>query len=59
MENCIVWFNLMDWIESGGEAKIQIAVRDYIPFPNSFFPNSINIPPQILIPPLPRIKKSS
>ena len=43
----VFWFNLMDWIESGGEAKIQIAIRDHIQFPT---PCSFSIlPPHLKI----------
>ena len=32
---CVFWFDLMDWIESGSEAKIRFAIHDHIQFPNS------------------------
>ena len=30
MEICVIWFDLMNWIEYGGENEIRIAIRDHI-----------------------------
>ena len=41
----------MDWIEYGGEAEIQITIRDHILSPNPcYFPILSKLPPQTLNP---------
>ena len=48
MKICVFWFDLMDWIESGVETKIRVAIHDHIQSPISC---SSPIPPQTLNPP--------
>jgi len=43
MKICVFSFNLMNWIKSGGEAKIQVAICDHIQYP---IPCSSPIPPK-------------